>query len=708
VQEPDASETLVAAPGSGQDAGDAATDAGPIFDSEELTASEAEARRAGQLLDRAFALWEKGDTSHAILACRQSLTLSPQSAPAYSMLGLLLEKTGDTNGAIAAYEKAVEIEPSSLLERDSARRLRASMGQALPTRFHFQEAELFDAIEQEQETEENFATSAGAATTPNTPSSSSNLPVEPSAAASVSQVSVAPSSTRSDAVSSSGVVTTGVVTNAAPTAVPSQTVVAQLTTPIRTAPVQTEALSGARPMRATLPSSVPSTAVAATAVLSGSSQPENAPRATTVAMSPTSAPAAVAPVVAPVATPPVVQAGVTPSSAPNALSRLDGMIGSRSTFWTRSLPLMAVAGTGFLFLLWSRDIASERERRATPTTSTTIINNTSAPAVPLDNAANGAVETQNGVVVANGVTSATNNSVNSATNSAATNGTTSTATPGVASETLGSSTPNAAPSNAATSDAATAAAGANAPSSTQTPAAEPRIAPSGLIVSNAPVPARRASSSSAESASSQRENTPRTSNRRAESTRTRRASRVEERERPSRRSRAANSELAASNSRIASRQPDMRFVPPASVMQLPRAQESAPSAESSSSGNVLLPAAPSGSTVGNTDNGALQADAGPLPSFPSPAQVESRSQSEMRPRPPSSANEASTGLGETAYRYQTRALIHVGQGDNARAADDFQSAMALYRRQIARGENVAEARRGLEACRKGLRLISTS
>lgn len=83
-------------------------------------------RRAQQLMERAMGLAERGDTSSAILACRQAISLVPNSSQSYSMLGLLLERSGDAAGAITAYEKVLELAPDSLLERESLGRLRAT------------------------------------------------------------------------------------------------------------------------------------------------------------------------------------------------------------------------------------------------------------------------------------------------------------------------------------------------------------------------------------------------------------------------------------------------------------------------------------------------------------------------------------------------------------------------------------------------------
>ena len=103
-------------------------------------------RRAQQLVERAMALAERGDLPAAVLACRQSIALAPTSSQGFSMLGLLLERAGDSAGAIAAYEKVLQLAPDSLLERESLGRLRVTAAQRRTTRdlFVFDDTELFD------------------------------------------------------------------------------------------------------------------------------------------------------------------------------------------------------------------------------------------------------------------------------------------------------------------------------------------------------------------------------------------------------------------------------------------------------------------------------------------------------------------------------------------------------------------------------------
>ncbi len=107
----------------------------------------ADARRARQLLDKAFALGERGDLSGAILACRQSVALAPDAPQGFSMLGLLLERSGDLEQAAAAYARVLRLAPNSRLEMESLERIRATLnsrrGEA--PLFRFDEHELEEA-----------------------------------------------------------------------------------------------------------------------------------------------------------------------------------------------------------------------------------------------------------------------------------------------------------------------------------------------------------------------------------------------------------------------------------------------------------------------------------------------------------------------------------------------------------------------------------
>ena len=69
-----------------------------------------------------------------------------------------------------------------------------------------------------------------------------------------------------------------------------------------------------------------------------------------------------------------------------------------------------------------------------------------------------------------------------------------------------------------------------------------------------------------------------------------------------------------------------------------------------------------------------------------------------------SATASIEGGRDAGWRFQQRALLFLEQGDNARAADDFRTAISVYRDQINRNINVEQARAGLDACQNGLRL----
>jgi tetratricopeptide (TPR) repeat protein len=67
-------------------------------------------------------------------------------------------------------------------------------------------------------------------------------------------------------------------------------------------------------------------------------------------------------------------------------------------------------------------------------------------------------------------------------------------------------------------------------------------------------------------------------------------------------------------------------------------------------------------------------------------------------------NAINANSGDAGFRFQQRAQLFLSQGDYARAADDFQSAISAYNEQINRGDQVASARAGLRAARSGLNL----
>ncbi len=710
---------VVAAPNGQTLAGDSSGDEPSSSNSE--TVSDTEGRRARHLLDRAFALWEKGDNSGAILACRQSLTIDSQAAGAYSMLGLLLERAGDVKGAIAAYDKAVELEPDSVLERDSAQRLRAASQSNAAPMFHFEDAELFDtssdtstndlpALAEPASASQNANLAAPVtnqaatnliATPTSAPLSSTQIGAPTVATSAVATLTNKPNTppraatnAAVDAASLSGATLSGATILTAPTTSNPTLPKAQTTgvasaprSPVATAPVSSGAVTATMVAPATAapatvaPRVVPSSTVTPTSTQTPRAAGQIAPVVASSVVMPRQTPATGTnrqvnplPVALPSSMP--VASAATPSvlltdSTPTLMSSWQ----SARTFWMRSLPLVAVAGTGFLFMLWSRGVALDRERHAVPSTSSTTVINTVAGAT-----------TPTTTSVADNVAPLQNAG---ATNAGAANANTSS---------TGNSNVNVA--NAGVIKSTVASSGVPA---TTLPT------PSGLIVNNAP--AKTTVTNTASSANTNRAD-------RVETRRERRARREDN----SGYSGNANREAERPTSRLprgGMPAPDVSSIPPANVSSLPRSSNDA-GASSASNGALppIIQVPPSdGGNGGQSNNGGnaggnngTQPDSGPLPAFPPPSQVQSRTQNQMSEGAPSASSENSSAVraADTAYKYQTRALIYVEQGNNSRAASDFQSAMALYRRQIARGENVDDARRGLEACRDGLKLITAS
>ena len=67
---------------------------------------------------------------------RHAIGLQPNSPVAQHFLGVVLEKEGDTEGAITAYQKAVELNPGDLSSRQSVSRLKPPEVPAAKCQYH--------------------------------------------------------------------------------------------------------------------------------------------------------------------------------------------------------------------------------------------------------------------------------------------------------------------------------------------------------------------------------------------------------------------------------------------------------------------------------------------------------------------------------------------------------------------------------------------
>jgi tetratricopeptide (TPR) repeat protein len=88
------------------------------------TATPIDHERVQRLLDEAFAQSEKGEIGAALHACKEALVIDPRSVPVHSLLGLLYERVGEKEKAIAEYERVLQLNPDSALEREALARLR--------------------------------------------------------------------------------------------------------------------------------------------------------------------------------------------------------------------------------------------------------------------------------------------------------------------------------------------------------------------------------------------------------------------------------------------------------------------------------------------------------------------------------------------------------------------------------------------------------
>lgn len=85
-----------------------------------------------QLLDEALTHESEGRLHEAALACEGVLVLDPANTSAHSLLGLIYEKQGDLEKAVAEYEKVVALNPDSVADRAKLEELRRRLRMPAP------------------------------------------------------------------------------------------------------------------------------------------------------------------------------------------------------------------------------------------------------------------------------------------------------------------------------------------------------------------------------------------------------------------------------------------------------------------------------------------------------------------------------------------------------------------------------------------------
>jgi len=89
----------------------------PLDESVFQLESPEQQQKIQQLLDEALTHESEGRLHEAALACEGVLVLDPANTSAHSLLGLIYEKQGDLQKALAEYEKVVALNPDSVADR---------------------------------------------------------------------------------------------------------------------------------------------------------------------------------------------------------------------------------------------------------------------------------------------------------------------------------------------------------------------------------------------------------------------------------------------------------------------------------------------------------------------------------------------------------------------------------------------------------------
>jgi len=80
-------------------------------------------KRARELVEEGFRLSDEGKLAQAITAAKRAVAANPDSTSAYSLLGILYERSGQRELAMQAYEAALRLSLESAADRKSLRQL---------------------------------------------------------------------------------------------------------------------------------------------------------------------------------------------------------------------------------------------------------------------------------------------------------------------------------------------------------------------------------------------------------------------------------------------------------------------------------------------------------------------------------------------------------------------------------------------------------
>jgi Flp pilus assembly protein TadD len=99
----------------------------------ELVAADDRTQNANVDVAEGRAAFETGDLDQAAAKFRHAIQLVPELSEPQRYLGMVLEKKGDTAGAVNAYRKALELNPADLAAKTGLERLNPSAAASTPT-----------------------------------------------------------------------------------------------------------------------------------------------------------------------------------------------------------------------------------------------------------------------------------------------------------------------------------------------------------------------------------------------------------------------------------------------------------------------------------------------------------------------------------------------------------------------------------------------
>lgn len=104
----------------------------PKISEEDFALPASAEETVSKLLVEAFRQFHAGETEGAMKVCQEVLVLDPNSTTAHSLMGMIYEKRGERDKAIAAYETVLRLNPGSIADREKLEQLRGTTTRLTP------------------------------------------------------------------------------------------------------------------------------------------------------------------------------------------------------------------------------------------------------------------------------------------------------------------------------------------------------------------------------------------------------------------------------------------------------------------------------------------------------------------------------------------------------------------------------------------------